>query len=627
MKTTFTFFTNCNQCKIVGTSIACLLITLNGMAQKYYPAGLGNANLKLWLTAADPTTILTTAGTQAASGNNVAKWKDKSGMGADAVQATAASQPVYTAGVRNGLGALVFQNTSQYFTGVSGTYQTIVSARAITGTTGGTNYHYLFSAPANSDFSVRNSGGGPGANAVSYTDGPNVNDWCYNTSSNTQWVNGTQGLTGSNTNHILVDAAVSPVTATYSVSSTFMSRGLFGNDPVYELLAYNTTLSATQRRLLENYEAAEWGMTTYLPSSGYTIFTPPTASTYNKNLVGIGYTSSTDNFLTNPAGSTDGMGFSSTSTATGFLNTAGFLMAAHNGQVNSVIANASITGITGSNISKWNRSWNLQKTAGNSSGQVTINFNFNDYNGTTPLATSSYAILYNATDGSFLTGTNKLVNIVSAGTVSGNNVSFLVNVANLANGYYTLVYSATSILPVNFTAFTASLENGKTQLKWSVAEEAGNDVFLVQRSTDGINFSSIGTFSGSPVNISTASYSFNDEKPLTGQNYYRIQLTEVTGRTIYSAVKLINVTSNNNQATVAVYPNPAINIIQVNTNNANTTKGVVQLLNAAGQAVTVNISIPSSGMVQIPVAHLEAGIYYLQTTINWATTVSKVIKN
>jgi len=189
------------------------------------------------------------------------------------------------------------------------------------------------------------------------------------------------------------------------------------------------------------------------------------------------------------------------------------------------------------------------------------------------------------------------------------------------------VYSATSILPVNFTAFTASLENGKTQLKWSVAEEAGNDVFLVQRSTDGINFSSIGTFSGSPVNISTASYSFNDEKPLTGQNYYRIQLTEVTGRTIYSAVKLINVTSNNNQATVAVYPNPAINIIQVNTNNANTTKGVVQLLNAAGQAVTVNISIPSSGMVQIPVAHLEAGIYYLQTTINWATTVSKVIKN
>ena len=625
MKITSTFFTTSNKGKTILASIACLLFAFQSMAQQYYPAGLGNANLKLWLTAADPTTIRTTAGTQAVSGNTVAKWKDKSGMGADAVQATTAAQPVYTAGVRNGLGALVFQNTSQYFTGASGTYQTIVSARAITGTTGGTNYHYLFSAPANSDFSVRNTGGGPGANAVSYTDGPNGNDWCYNTTSNTQWVNGTQSLTGSSTNHILVDAAASPVTATYSISSTFMSRGLFGNDPVYELLAYNTTLSATQRKLLENYEAAEWGMTSSLPSSGYTIFTPPTTSTYNKNLVGIGYTSSTDYFLTNPAGSTDGMGFSSTTT--GFLNTAGFLMAAHNGQANTVTANATITGITGSNISKWNRSWNLQKTSGNSSGQVTINFNFSDYNGTTPVSTASFAILYNATDGSFATGTNKLVKLVSAATVAGNNVAFLVNATNLANGYDTVVYSTTSILPVNFTTFAANLENGKTLLKWSVAEETGNDVFLVQRSTDGINFFAIGTFAGSAVNVAAANYSFSDEKPLAGTNYYRIQLTEATGRSIYSAVKLINNGNNNNQANVVVYPNPAIDVVHINTNNANTIKGAAQLLNAAGQAVTANISIPSSGMVQIPVTHLEAGMYYLQTTINGIVSVSKVIKN
>ena len=116
--------------------------------------------------------------------------------------------------------------------------------------------------------------------------------------------------------------------------------------------------------LLENYEAATWGMTSSLPSSGYTIFaTWAAAASYNKNLVGIGYTSSTDNFLTNPAGSTDGLGFSSTTASTGFLNTGGYIMAAHNGQANTTTNNASISGISGSNISVWNRSWKLQKPA------------------------------------------------------------------------------------------------------------------------------------------------------------------------------------------------------------------------------------------------------------------------
>ena len=149
----------------------------------------------------------------------------------------------------------------------------------------------------------------------------------------------------------------------------------------------------------------------------------------------------------------------------------------------------------------------------------------------------------------------------------------------------------------------------------------------MQRSTDGINFSAIGTFAGSAVNVAAANYSFSDEKPLAGTNYYRIQLTEATGRSIYSAVKLINNGNNNNQANVVVYPNPAIDVVHINTNNANTIKGAAQLLNAAGQAVTANISIPSSGMVQIPVTHLEAGMYYLQTTINGIVSVSKVIKN
>ena len=124
-----------------------VFLTLSINAQSYYPAGLGNGNLQLWLTAADPTTVLNPAGTQANNGDFIATWKDKSGRGADASQSTGGIQPVYQTNQLNGFGAVIFQNNTQYMTGPTGAYQTVVSTRAMLGT----SYQYLFSSPANTD--------------------------------------------------------------------------------------------------------------------------------------------------------------------------------------------------------------------------------------------------------------------------------------------------------------------------------------------------------------------------------------------------------------------------------------------------------------------------------------------
>src|SRR5579863_5754318 len=410
-------------------------------AQHYYPAGLGNSHLQLWLTASDPTTLLTSTGAQAGNGSAIATWTDKSGNGANAVQTTAGDQPVYKTNQLNGLGGVIFQNTNQYMTGASGAYQTVISTRSMLGT----SYQYLFSSPALTDFSVRFHGAT--TTAVQYTDGPNSNDWDYNTGTTpAQWINGVQSLNGSTLTHILVDEAAAPTNATYSLSSTFMSRGMYNNDPVYDLLVYNNTPNTTQRKLLENYEAAEWGLAGNLPSAGYTVFTPPTPTTFNKNLVGIGYTSSTDNFLTDVAGSSDGLGFSSGTTATDFLENAGYIMAAHNGQTNSVTYNSGLSHVPADSY-VWNRSWYVQVSGGNSSGNVTLNFNFNDYNGTAPNAGYVFGILYNASSGTFGSGTNKQVTYVSY-SVTGNTVSFVVKAANLANGYYTIIYNQANVLPI-----------------------------------------------------------------------------------------------------------------------------------------------------------------------------------
>ena len=592
-----------------------LVINQTLFAQSYYPAGLGNSNLKLWLTAADPSSILDPSGVQVVNGSLVATWKDKSGNSANAVQATGTAQPTYSSNAQNGLGAVLFTNNLINMTGPTGAYQTIVAARQMIGT----SYLTLFCSPALSDFSIRFNNAASTGN-INYTDGPNANDWNYNTGTPTSmWVNGTQGMTSSTTKHILVDQTITPTNATYSISTNFLSRGMAVNDPVYELMAYSTPLNTTSRRLLENYEATEWGMTANLPSSGYSAFTPPTASTYNKNLVGIGYTSNTDNFLANPAGSTDGLGFSSGTGVSDFLNTPGYLMAAHNGQSNSILSGVTLPYISPSGISMWNRSWYAKTFQGNSTGNVSFNFNFSDYNSSSlPGSAVSFGLLYNATDGSFATGINKL--IISTYSISGNTVIFTLPASKISTGYYTLLWSSSVTLPMVLSSFTAIAKEGNVQLEWATQQETNSAYFDVQRSVDSGTFMSIGKVMAQGF---ASNYQFVDKNHAKGLNNYRLGMVDLDGKTVYSEIRSVDFTESS-KGPFTVYPNPVMDLLYISSPVTNG-PGVVQVLNSIGQLKgTYNVANMQSAT--IPFGNLTKGVYYIRIKTasgTYSQTVSK----
>jgi len=582
------------------TLYALLFLTLSTNAQSYYPAGLGNGNLQLWLTAADPTTLLTSAGTQAANGNFIATWKDKSGRGADAIQYTGSFQPLYWTNQLNGSGAVIFQNNTQYMTGPAGAYQTIVSTRAMLGT----GYQYLFSSPALTDFSVRFSAT---ANFVYYTQGPNGQDWCYNTGPTpTQWVNGVQSLYSFYTvTHILVDEAQSAINDTYSISNTFLNRGMYNNDPVYELIVYNNTLNNTQRILLENYQASEWGLTGVLPTSGYTIFAPPASATYNKNLVGIG-NSGSDNFLSDTTGSTDGFGFSSGSTGSDFLGSAGYAMAAHNAQSNIINYNPTLNNVP-ANTYMWNRSWYTQLSGGNRAGNITVSFNFNDYNGTSPNPANSFALLYNPSDGTFGSGTNTLVPTVSS-IASGNSVSFVVNAANLPNGYYTIIYNQNSVLAITTDNFSVTkLSPDAALAKWTAGPGSDRRRFILQRSTDGRQFTSLGTVAAADNNVSAENYSYTDNAPIQGINYYRLAMVNAEGVISYSPIGTL--TFSEPSSPVTLYPIPAKDILHISASGISEPR-YIDIVSVTGQ-ILKSYSISRLDGSTLSVSKLPAGSYFV----------------
>jgi len=438
---------------------AILFCLSHASAQHYYPGGLGNANLVVWLNAGNSTSVTQSAGL-------VSQWSDLSGHAYHFTQSTNAQKPVYgaTSGPNSRPGIAFTASSQQYMSTPS-----LPSSVAFTSGVSSLTVVNLSAAISSGFPRVYDFGNGANNNCIWFGRFGTSNDLGYEgrtgatiaqtyTTTTPAIVNGTHTIHGtvntlSAVAHYKAGATFTSggtsgsttfVPNTVTRSNNYIGRSNWAADEYYggtmsEILFYNKALNTSERRILENYLSAAWALSV---SSSY--YTPPTSTTYATNLVGIGYTSVSDNFVTNASGSTDGLGFSSGTGATGILNTAGYVMAAHNKQANTLNNNITITNI-GANLYKWNRSWNLQKTGGNSSGLITVNFNFDDYNGTTPNNTYSYAILYNASDGTFASGTNKL--IAPPATFSGNTVSFPVNATKLVNGYYTLVWSTTIILP------------------------------------------------------------------------------------------------------------------------------------------------------------------------------------
>lgn len=100
--------------------------------------------------------------------------------------------------------------------------------------------------------------------------------------------------------------------------------------------------------------------------------------------------------------------------------------------------------------------------------------------------------------------------------------------------------NCTSILPVNFINFSGQLNNGLTNLKWSVADETPGTNYVVERSTDQVNYEVIGSVKGTGEDNGNSVYNYTDGKAVFGDTYYRIVLTNGKYRSISTIVMVSN---------------------------------------------------------------------------------------
>ena len=133
----------------------------------------------------------------------------------------------------------------------------------------------------------------------------------------------------------------------------------------------------------------------------------------------------------------------------------------------------------------------------------------------------------------------------------------------------------------------------------------------MERSEDGKSFSKIASLAAG----NNEQYSYKDEVPFSGNNYYRIKAIARTEKGIYSNIVRVNM--NSNIAELTTYPNPVKDgNVQINVSNLNKGAYLVNIYNSLGQKVAekqLNYEGGSSRM-NMNIQSLAAGMYHLSLT-------------
>jgi hypothetical protein len=124
-----------------------------------------------------------------------------------------------------------------------------------------------------------------------------------------------------------------------------------------------------------------------------------------------------------------------------------------------------------------------------------------------------------------------------------------------AQGIYLTGLSWANIVPVQLMYFKGKAENNRSQLNWATATELNSDYFSIQRSVDLKEFTDVGQVKAAGDSRLKLEYSFLDEAPLPGINYYRLKQVDKDGSAEYSKIVAVNVQDGSTQ--FAIYPNPS----------------------------------------------------------------------
>jgi len=151
---------------------------------------------------------------------------------------------------------------------------------------------------------------------------------------------------------------------------------------------------------------------------------------------------------------------------------------------------------------------------------------------------------------------------------------------------------------------------GQVELAWDGKIPYTNGNFIIERSTNGIDFKVVSTMA-SPISETMEVFHFMDEVPNFGENYYRIKTAVPDMESNYSNIAMAMVKPNSEQK-VMVYPNPVQHEVTIHFLEQLDESAKVHIVNGFGQVMQSLELDTQNPRHQVDISELPSGIYYLK---------------
>ncbi|MBS1506363.1 MAG: T9SS type A sorting domain-containing protein [Bacteroidetes bacterium] len=168
-----------------------------------------------------------------------------------------------------------------------------------------------------------------------------------------------------------------------------------------------------------------------------------------------------------------------------------------------------------------------------------------------------------------------------------------------------------SPLPVTLTEFKIGTQNANSiQVLWTTASELNFDYFELEKSVNNTEFTKIAQVAGHGTTKVQHEYSFTDQDPMIGSNFYRLKAVDVDGHTETFNVIVANFAA---QKDISVYPNPLTNgNLHINLNFETGAATAVTISDTFG-ATKASATFTESNVI-FPIT-LDPGVYVI-TIVN-----------
>ena len=183
-----------------------------------------------------------------------------------------------------------------------------------------------------------------------------------------------------------------------------------------------------------------------------------------------------------------------------------------------------------------------------------------------------------------------------------------------------------AVLPVRLKEYKVfKSSSSKATVSWTTSEEINNHYFTIERSSNGISFTEIVKQN---ARNSPGEYSFTDEHPEHGINYYRLSQTDINGQVKYFEIHKLKFDS---QATpyFTLAPNPVSGPLQVKLENEDKGNVSIRVINSSGTLMK-QWSIKKENYqvtYQIETSDLSPGLYFVEARGKAFGQINSFIKN